>query len=484
MSDPIIAPATSDAKQFEFKRPGYFLTLSITPDTVECKCAYKPNSAGAPMAYDDLLNYFKQAKIVEGIDNTAVSALLTAATSNQPVSDLVLARGMSMIPGEDGILQLAVEDALNISKSVAVDEKANVDLRVVQQFYNVVPDQLIARIIPPGKGTSGMSVLRTVIEALPGKPMIPVLGTNVRISENGDMVYADSEGRVAIKGAEISVENTYVVKGNVDFKVGNIVFNGFVEIKGDVLDDFSIKATKGIKIQGNIGLSTIESSGDIAFCGMSGQSKGVIRCGGSITANFINDTAVYCDGDIIVENEIRNCHIHCLGSIKINKGVLAGGDYMALGGIESSTIGTVSSLHTHIAAGVHYRDQAELTRLFNELKVLISNYTNNKASADPKEFARCRAEITEQVQQLRTKEYPERNPKINVKKTLYEKVNITLGNISEDNREERKGPLSIIENTVEGGLRFLNLTDLQVKSADIERAFVQQSELQLKSSVG
>jgi len=63
-------------------------------------------------------------------------------------------------------------------------------------------------------------------------------------------------------------------------------------------------------------------------------------------------------------------------------------------------------------------------------------------------------------------------------------VNITLGNISEDNREERKGPLSIIENTVEGGLRFLNMTDLQVKSEDIERAFVQQNELQLKSSVG
>jgi uncharacterized protein len=484
MSDPIIAPAAPDAKKFEFKRVGYFLTLSITPDTVECKCEYKPNSAGAPMAYDDLQNYLKQAKIVEGIDNTAVSALLTAATSNQPVSDLLLARGIPMLPGEDGAIELAVEDALHSGTTTEIDEKANMDLRVVQQFYNAVPDQIIARIIPPGNGTSGRSVHGTIIEALPGKPMVPVLGTNVHISESGDTVYADSEGRVAIKGAEISVENKYIVKGNVDFKVGNIVFNGFVEIKGDVLDDFSVKATKGIKIQGNIGLSTIEAGGDIIFCGMSGQSKGVIRCGGSITANFINDTTVYCDGDILVENEIRNCHIHCLGSIKINKGVLAGGDYMALGGIESSTIGTVSSLHTHIAAGVHYRDQAELTRLFNELKTLISNFTNNKASADPKEFARCRAEITEQVQQVRTKAYPDRNPKINVKKTLYEMVNITLGNISEDNREERKGPLSIIENTVEGGLRFLNMTDLQVKSEDIERAFVQQNELQLKSSVG
>jgi uncharacterized protein (DUF342 family) len=354
---------------------------------------------------------------------------------------------------------------------------------MIQQFFNVVPDQLIAQVFPPGAGTPGMSIYGKIIPAQPGQPLIPVLGTNVRLSDDGDSVYSTSDGRVSINGAEISVENVYIVKGNVDFKVGNIVFNGFVEIKGDVLDDFSVKATKGLKIQGNIGLSTIESGGDLSFCGMSGQNKGVIRCRGNITANFINEVTVECDGDILVENEIRNCHIDCLGSIKINKGVLAGGDYTALGGIESSTIGTVTSLHTHVAAGVHYRDQLELNRLFNELKELISNYTTNRANSDLKEFTTKRAEITDQVQQIRTKEYPGRNPKINVKKTLYEKVKITLGTVSEDNREERKGPLSIIENTVEGGFRFLNMSDLSVRPDEIERAFVQQYEIQ-KAGMG
>ena len=110
---------------------------------------------------------------------------------------------------------------------------------------------------------------------------------------------------------------------------------------------------------------------------------------------------------------------------------------MALGGIESSSIGTVTSLHTHIAAGVHFRDQLELAKLFNELKELISIYTTNRANSDMKEFALKRAEITGQVQMLRTKDYPARNPKINVKKSLHEMVNITLGTISDENREER-----------------------------------------------
>jgi uncharacterized protein (DUF342 family) len=483
MSDPIIAPAAIEAKKFEFKRPGYLITLTITPDTVECRCSYKPNPAGAPMAYNDLQNYLNQAKVAEGIDDEAISTLLTSATSNKTVTDLLIARGIPMIPGEDGRLHLSVEDSMLAPSSETKSDNDNMDLRVVQQFFNVVPDEIIAQVIPPGAGVPGKSIHGTVIPAQPGKLLIPVLGPNVHLSECGDLIYADSEGRVAINGAEISVENIYLVKGNVDFKVGNIVFNGFVEIKGDVLDEFSVKATKGIKVQGNIGLCTIESAGDITFCGMSGQGKGVIRSGGNITANFINDVTVECDGDINVEYEIRNCHIDCLGSIKINKGVLAGGDYVALGGIESSAIGTVTSQRTHVAAGVHYRDQLELARLFNELKELISHYTNNRANSDMKEFAAKRAEITEQVQQIRTRVYPGRNPKINVKKTLYEMVNITLGIISEDNREERKGPLSIIENSVEGGFRFLNMTDLSVRAEEIERAFVQQYELQ-KTSMG
>jgi uncharacterized protein len=484
MSEQFITPVVSEAKQFEFKRPGYLITFNITPDTVECRCSYKPNPAGAPMANDDLRNYLNQARIVEGLDPDAVSSLLALAISNKSVTDLLLARGKPMVPGTDGYLQLTVADALEADTSKVIDENANMDLRNVQQFFNVVPGEVIALVVPPGTGEAGISVYGTEIEAIPGRKMIPVLGANVHLADDEETIYADSEGRVVINGADISVENVFVVKGNVDFKVGNIVFNGFVEIKGDVLDDFSVKASRGIKIQGNIGLSSIECGGDLSFCGMSGQGKGTIRCGGSITANFINDATMECDGDIIVEYEIRNCHIDCLGSIRINKGMLAGGDYMALGGIQSNVIGTVTSLHTHVAAGVHYRDQLELNRLFNELKELISSYTSNRATADAREFTARRAEITEKVQQIRNMDYPGRNPKINVKKVLYEMVKITLGTLTEDIREERKGPLSIIANTIEGGFRFLSLTDLSVRPEEIERAFVQQHQLQNRDSGG
>jgi hypothetical protein len=61
---------------------------------------------------------------------------------------------------------------------------------------------------------------------------------------------------------------------------------------------------------------------------------------------------------------------------------------------------------------------------------------------------------------------------------LYEGVDITLGMITDVIHEERKGPMSIIENSIEGGLRFLGMTVLSFKAKDIEQTFIQQYELE------
>ncbi len=214
---------------------------------------------------------------------------------------------------------------------------------------------------------------------------------------------------------------------------------------------------------------------------MNGQGKGAVTCGGTLRANFIDDAVVDVEGDVLVETEIRNSHINSNGCIKVNKGVLAGGESIALGGIESNIIGTVTSQRTRLIAGVCYRDLLELNRLFNELKALVASFSANSRTADPRAFAAARAEITEKIQEVRGRQYPECNGKINVKKRLHDGVSLTIGQLSEDVREGRDGPFSVIENTVDGGFRYTGLTDLSVKAKDIEEAFVQQLELQKRS---
>ena len=483
-------------KKIEFKRLGYRLELTISHDSLECTATYEPSSNGVPLTLQELKTFLTQAKIIEGVIDDALNELLASALESKPVKGLVIAKGTLMVPGEDGRIELEVEDALDEHTEERDDEddenlNETIDLKRVQSFFNVSAGQLIGRILPPGRGTTGRNVHGTPIQAKPGNIFQPIILKNIRLDADGVSIYSEADGRFFAQGNEISVEDVYTIKGDVDFKVGMIVFNGFVDIKGDILDGFTVNSTKGIKVEGNIGVCEVSAEGDISFCGMNGQGKGSITCGGQIRANFIYETNVVCEGDIIVDTEIRNCNIKTHGAIKVNKGVLAGGEYIAMGGIESNVIGTVTSLRTRAIAGVSYKSLEELNVLFNELKVLIAKFaeknfpiSGEKVPADPKAFAAARAEITARIQEVRSREFPSCNPKINVKKHLYDGVNITINTLSEDIKDDRKGPFSIVENTLEGGFRYLGMTDLKVKAKVIEEAFIQQHKMMQKDGQG
>jgi len=479
MAEDQFIKGTETASRLEVKRQGYTLAFEITPDALECRCFYEPSTiGGTPLTAAELQGHLAQFKIGEGVIAEAVTTLLTSAASAKWVAALLLARGTPMIPGEDERVVMGVADGLAQPKH---DKKAfeAVDFHHVQSFLNIDEGDLVATIKQPGLGKPGRAVTGKIIPPQAGAPLKLHIGPNIRVSDDGISLFALETGRVLFKDGEISVTDVYEIPGDVDLKVGNISFKGFVVVKGDVLDGFFIKATKGIKVQGNIGACTIESAGDISFCGMNGQGIGTVKCGGAITANFIYDTTIECAVDIFAEIEVRSSQIKCLGSIVVNKGCLAGGEYFALAGVECGILGNVTSLKTRVVAGVHYGDLAELNSLFNELKLLVSGYSAApKGTVDLKEFARKRADITERTQDVRSRTYARSNPKINVKKRLYEGVTITLGIITDTINGERNGPLSILENSIEGGLRFLGMTELAFRAQDIEETFIQQYQLE------
>lgn len=479
MAEKVFIKDADKETSLEVKRYGYRLEFLISADGVDCHCAYEPaTTGGAPLTDTELQGLLTQFKISNGLVPEAVAALLNAAASGRALAGLLLAHGEPMVPGEDGYIALAVSDDL-AKEHAGEGDDGTVDLRHVQVFLNVEAGDLVATVYTPGPGVPGMTVSEKVIPPQPGAAVKLQLGQNVRLADDGASIYAEAMGRVYCRGHEISVEDLYVVAGDVDFKVGNIAFKGFVEIKGDVLDGFTVKATKGIRVLGIIGVCTIESDGDVFIVGMNGQGKGKITCGGTLKANFIYETAIECSGDVVAEVEIRNCQIRCLGAVSVNKGGLAGGECISLAGVESGSLGNVSSLRTRVIVGVHYHDLEEINRLFNELKQLVAQFSSAlKEATDPHEFANNRNLLTEKIQEVRSRTYELCNPKVNVRKTLYEGVNITLGTLSDNVREERKGPLSMIENTIEGGFRFLGMTALSFKAQAIEKTFIQQKLLE------
>jgi uncharacterized protein (DUF342 family) len=395
--------------------------------------------------------------------------------------DVLLASGTPPIPGADGYISMSAHYSTAIH-TVEEDEN-DIDMRIVQTFINVSSGDEIGRIIPPEPGTPGRNIMGLPIPSRPGKPLSLTFGKNIRTDGDGSLLIASATGRFCQTAGEISVEEEYIVKGDVNFRIGHINFKGVVEVRGDVLDNFDITASKGLTVSGNIGVCKIVSDGDITFCGMDGQEKGTIVCGGTIRANFIHDADIVCAGDVIVGVEVHNCTIRTLGRIIVDKGGISGGSCIALGGMEAKKIGSPSSQHTILHSGVDYRDVDELERLFTVLNEIQSKISKSQSLPEIAELRKTSAEMTDQIIAIRGAVHATANAKINVKAVLFENVQITLGSSTETNIEQKDGPHSIIENTFEGGFRFLSMTGLNVKAADIELAFERERKMASRQSV-
>ncbi|MEI6305690.1 MAG: FapA family protein [Deltaproteobacteria bacterium] len=482
MSD--VAPATNSATPpsakdgKEFKKLGYSLYIKISEDKMECCCSYFPHSQGAMITLDELKADIVLAGVKEGINDEAIKEFAVKAGAGQELLMVLLASGIAPVHGIDGRIEYLVQPDV---KEEDPEEEAVVDMKQVQTFLNVTPGEKIAHIIPPIPGTPGKGVTGQDVPPNPGKPVAIKIGKNLTLEEDGTIV-STSDGRVCQVSGEISVEEQYAVPGDVGFKIGSIVFNGFVEVKGDVLDDFNINCTKGMKIGGNVGTCNIQTPGDVAFCGMDGQDKGIIICGGSIRANFIHDSTVLCEGDLLIDVELHNCNVKCLGRIVVNKGAISGGSYIALGGIESKKIGSPASVHTKLIVGVDYRDLEAIDKLTADLKQNQTEIEQTTSLQDIEVLRKARAAITDDIFAIRNKEYPLANAKINVKTVLYDNVLLTIGAINEKTKEQKDGKYSIIENTIEGGLRYLSMTSLDVLAKNIELAFVQEHKMSQKKT--
>jgi len=83
----------------------------------------------------------------------------------------------------------------------------------------------------------------------------------------------------------------------------------------------------------------------------------------------------------------------------------------------------------------------------------------------------------EKVMALRNIRYEPANPKINIKGMLYDNTYLCVSLVAKEKVNEQSGPLSVIENSIDGGLRFLKMTGLDIKASTIEEAFVREQAM-------
>ncbi|MCD6582015.1 MAG: DUF342 domain-containing protein [Desulfuromusa sp.] len=450
----------------------------------------------------DLLWFLQQNNIIQTIDYSAVYDFCAGLEMGLELEPTVLAKGIEPITGADGWFELTVK-IFGEDTEFDEDEEGNIDLRTLHAYSEIEPEQKLGVVHPPQDGTSGIDVIGLPIPAERGKAFELIAGEGVILKFEDRVAFAEKSGRCLFEKQTISIVDQLVVTGDVDLNIGNIDFHGFVEVKGDVPDDFDIKTTKGMKVSGHIGACNIESDGTIEISSMAGKETGQITCHGDLHANFLNQVTVICYGDIYVTKEIRNSQIKSTGKIIVENGSIIGGECTSLEGIEAKNMGTNSGQKTRLIAGIYFPDAGRFDYLREQLQHINQQIKSiNEALGPLKQHLKkddaiaVSAEVrltilNEQLDKLheekdhftaeitasKPQKFNSENPKINILTKLMEGVSITLGDTTEKIKIERSGPLSIIENTRDGGLRYLTLSPMQVMAQQLEEdIFAESSE--------
>lgn len=325
----------------------------------------------------ELLNKsLADAKITTNIDEGKFETLV-----ENPVyfKFIRLAKGTKAIDGKDG----SVEDFFTRSKEIQLKENSQgqVDYKNLGTFSSITKDTVICNITKAIKGEPGITVKGKTLKAYNGKePNIPK-GEGTALTEDGLKLVATTDGYIEFDNGKFNVKQKMFIKGNVDSSTGNIVFNGDLEVKGDIVSGYTVDVTGNIKVFGVVEGAILKAGGDISLkSGVSGNRVAELTAGGIIKSLFLENCLVRSNGiytESIIQSEVySDTVIDCLRG----KGAIIGGNINAREGVMANVIGTKSGKQTVISIGKSHsatNKQEELEQDLKSSKALFDKISKN-----------------------------------------------------------------------------------------------------------
>lgn len=327
----------------------------------------------------------KEQAIIFGIDfNQLMENMI-------PLEKFVIAKGLLPTTGDDAIIHLYEIDELK--PQVFDDGKVNhYELNLINK---VDKGDWVGERIEPTLGIPGKSVYGAIVPAIPGKQQKLVYDKKTiseALNEDGTKTILSSKriGAVVYENGILSVCNYLEIDGKVSFETGNIDFDGHVEVKNSVEDNFSVKADQNIQIMGKIGvggIDTIESREGSIYIrgGIAGKNKAKIICNGDLYTKFAADCTIECNGSVNIGYYAMNANIKAKEVIleSFNSKII-GGNIEADVRVVSGEIGSRADVPTHIKVvgfnRLSYKDEYDnINTLIDQTKDQIT-YLNQKLS--------------------------------------------------------------------------------------------------------
>lgn len=337
------------------------IVIEMSASKMEAYLTVYPPRGGKKATEADIRQTLAEKGIVFGIREEVISTALTLDQVSEPVA---IARGVEPIDGEPSKIQYNFTPKGMPGKPQELTD-GRVDFYNLNLIQNVDEGQILAIKTPATPGTAGSNVLGEEIPPKPGKDLPLAAGKNAELIDDGMAVVARSSGHVVMSGNQISISAVYEVKGDVDFNVGNIDFNGSVIIKGAIREGFAVKAV------GDVDVADVVAGGHVLCGGHLKVKNGIVRSNvvaqGNVFTRFIENSTVQAGEDIVVGEAVMHSQVSARKTVTVGgKGVVVGGKVRAGEELSAKIIGSHLATVTEVEAGVNPELRAEYQRLKKE----------------------------------------------------------------------------------------------------------------------
>lgn len=310
---------------------------------------YPPSNDGKRISKDDLLGLVKQNGVKYGIIEKNIEIALKGRLY---CTDILIAKAQPPVQGRNASIEYFFDADKTSTPQMAED--GSVNFHKLDMIERVKEGQLLAKLTPEERGTDGTDVL--------GMPLNPVKvthlslkhGKNIHLSDDKLEMYSDVSGNVTLVDDTVFVSNVYEVPADVGPSTGDIDYDGSVEVKGNVLTGYTVKATGDITVNGAVEGASLIAGGKIVLKrGIQGMGKGNMQAKGDVISNFIESSKVTSGGRIITD-AIMHSDVVSQDNVLVHgkRGLIAGGKIRSATRIETKTAGSSMGTQTDLEVGV------------------------------------------------------------------------------------------------------------------------------------
>lgn len=350
--------------------------LEVSEDGMMATARFIPASeTGTRIGYDEFLKDLRFKNITQGIKTDILRQHFESKGTY--CTDMVIAVGKEPRNGTDAVIKYYFNTDAHRKPSQRSD--GSVDYFNLQVINQCKKGDVLAEIIPEDPGEAGYDVYGKPINPRAVKHETLKFGKNIELSEDKRVITSMVDGHVALIDDKVFVADVFEVK-NVDITTGNLEFEGSIQINGDVMANFEVKAGGNVIVNGLVENARITAGGDIIIAkGMNGMGKGYLKAGGDVMVRFLENARVVAGG-FVQADAVLHSRVSAGTEVKIEgrKGIVVGGYVQAGQKVTAKSIGASMGAATIIEVGVNPLIKTQ----YGRIQKLVEEHTKTVKNAE------------------------------------------------------------------------------------------------------